>query len=364
MSTSLAEGYEQIQRGGVKAWDETFMKMHVDSYKEVEKRELTTKIAKTLDNMERNRYIDVLPFDQNRVVLGSNPDDEESYINASPVSIEKACRNYILAQGPLENTCNDFWQMIWEQKVPAVIMLNKIMESGRRKCAVYFPTSNERVVEFDDYTIELENEEQHHNFVVRQLLLKRSGEGDNQNVLSVQPSDPPCVIHCSAGIGRSGTFIVVDGVLRMIELGIAEAEISLDKLLIDLRCQRFGLIQTSQQLMFSWHAIVDALRQKQNIKGSSSASDKAVDSDQARRVERNMKRKTTEEKDEDPSNDRVAKRREMVARMVIRSRESEAARRSLVGSIANQMGISPQAVLATGGALLLAVAVGYYAYKR
>ncbi|WKX89540.1 hypothetical protein Q1695_008865 [Nippostrongylus brasiliensis] len=398
MSTSLAEGYEQIQRGGVKAWDETFMKMHVDSYKEVEKRELTTKIAKTLDNMERNRYIDVLPFDQNRVVLGSNPDDEESYINASPVSIEKACRNYILAQGPLENTCNDFWQMIWEQKVPAVIMLNKIMESGRRKCAVYFPTSNERVVEFDDYTIELENEEQHHNFVVRQLLLKRSGEGDSsarrvlhvqytewpdfgvpastkcfldmlayikdQNVLSVQPSDPPCVIHCSAGIGRSGTFIVVDGVLRMIELGIAEAEISLDKLLIDLRCQRFGLIQTSQQLMFSWHAIVDALRQKQNIKGSSSASDKAVDSDQARRVERNMKRKTTEEKDEDPSNDRVAKRREMVARMVTRSRESEAARRSLVGSIANQMGISPQAVLATGGALLLAVAVGYYAYKR
>ncbi|PIO63894.1 Protein-tyrosine phosphatase, partial [Teladorsagia circumcincta] len=133
MSTSLSEGYEQTQRGGTKAWEETFMKMHVDSYKEVEGRGLTTKIAKNLLNMERNRYVDVLPFDQCRVVLGSSTDEDDSYINASPVSIKQAHRNYILAQGPLENTCNDFWQMVWEQNVPAVIMLNKVMESGRHK---------------------------------------------------------------------------------------------------------------------------------------------------------------------------------------------------------------------------------------
>ncbi|KAK6045087.1 Protein-tyrosine phosphatase [Cooperia oncophora] len=143
MSTSsLSEGYEKTQRGGTRAWEETFMRMHADSFKEVEGRGLTTKIAKNLLNMERNRYVDVLPFDQCRIVLGSSTDEDESYINASPVSIKQAHRNYILAQGPLENTCNDFWQMVWEQNVPAVIMLNKVMESGRHKseCVEYLKT--------------------------------------------------------------------------------------------------------------------------------------------------------------------------------------------------------------------------------
>ncbi|KAK5984834.1 Protein-tyrosine phosphatase [Trichostrongylus colubriformis] len=384
MSTSLSEGYEQTQRGGTRAWEETFMKMHADSYREVEGRGLTTKIAKNLLNMERNRYVDVLPFDQCRIKLGSSTDEDESYINASPVSIKEAHRNYILAQGPLENTCNDFWQMVWEQKVPAVIMLNKVMESGRHKCALYFPSKNERKVEFDDFTAELENEKQHHNFVVRWIYLKRKDEGDasrrkilhvqytewpdfgvpastkcfldmlayikGQNVLSVSDDDPPCVVHCSAGIGRSGTFIIVDGVLRMIELGMAESDISLNKLLVDLRCQRFGLIQTPQQLMFSWHAIVDALPPKKNS-GSSNTSDKSssngTDSDPTSLTDRKNKRKA-DEKEDSSTDDRMAKRREMVARMVARSRESEAARQSLVGNLANNMGISVRAVSSFG----------------
>lgn len=373
------------------------MRMHVESYKEVEERGLTTKIAKNLLNMDRNRYVDVLPFDQCRVVLGSGDDEDESYINASPISIKRAHRNYILAQGPLESTCNDFWQMVWEQKVPAVIMLNKVVESGRHKCALYFPTKNERVVEFDSFTVELESEEQHHNFVARRFYLTKNDEGDSsrrsllhvqytewpdfgvpastkcflnmlafindQKVLSMTDDDPPCVVHCSAGIGRSGTFIIVDGVLRMIELGISESDISLSDLLVDLRCQRFGLIQTPQQLMFSWHAIVDAIQKRKAAKESSSNSSANGAESEPMPIDRKTKRKTEEKGDEDVD-DRIIKRREMVARMVARSRESEAARRSLVGSVANQMGVSSGAVFAAGGALILAVAVGYYAYRR
>ncbi|EYC21500.1 hypothetical protein Y032_0019g3860 [Ancylostoma ceylanicum] len=344
MSPTLAEGYEQIQRGGTRAWEEAFMKMHVHSHKEVEDRGLTTKVAKSLLNMDRNRYIDVLPFDQYRIVLGPNADDDDSYINASPVSIKRAHRNYILAQGPLENTCNDFWQMVWEQNVPAVIMLNKLMESGRHKCATYFPTKSEECVEFDDYTVESESEEQHHNFVVRRIRLKKHDEGDDtertvlhvqytewpdfgvpastkcflnmlryiqsQNVLSVNDDDPPCVVHCSAGIGRSGTFILVDGVLRLIELGIPESEISVDDLLVDLRCQRFGLIQTPQQLMFSWHAIVDALQQgnaKESPTENGTDSDVNGSRDRPVPVDKKTKRKT-EEKEEDSMDERLAKR--------------------------------------------------------
>uniref|UniRef100_A0A0K0DAF4 protein-tyrosine-phosphatase n=1 Tax=Angiostrongylus cantonensis TaxID=6313 RepID=A0A0K0DAF4_ANGCA len=107
--------------------------------------------------------------------------------------------------------------MVWEQKVPAVIMLNRIVENGRDKlniCTYYFTA--------------------------------------DQNVLSTFDDEPPCVVHCSAGIGRSGTFIIVDGVLRMVYSFINFIAI----------IQRFGLIQTPQQLMFSWHAIIDALQQR------------------------------------------------------------------------------------------------------
>ncbi|VDK81179.1 unnamed protein product [Cylicostephanus goldi] len=70
--------------------------------------------------------------------------------------------------------------MVWEQNVPAVIMLNKLMESGRHKCATYFPSKSEQSVEFDDYTVILEEEEQHHNFVVRKIRLKKLNEEGGQ----------------------------------------------------------------------------------------------------------------------------------------------------------------------------------------
>ncbi|KJH50566.1 Protein-tyrosine phosphatase [Dictyocaulus viviparus] len=414
MSTSLTEDYKRTQKGGNKAWEETYMKMHINSYKEVEGRGLTTKVAKDVVNME---------LDQCRIVLGSNTDDQDSYINASPVSIKRAHRNYILAQGPLENTCNDFWQMIWEQEVPAVIMLNKIIEGGRHKCAPYFPSKVGHALEFRDFSVKLEEEEKRHNFIVRRLSAKKTNEKDgqcksvlsrsclyllnivvfpasqrtilhvqytewpdfgvpastkcfldmldfikSQNVLSTSDEDPPCVVHCSAGIGRSGTFIIVDGVLRMIELGIPESEISLSDLVVDLRCQRFGLIQTPHQLMFSWHAIIDALQQPSAKSFLSDTSNDVVNvavnesEERAIPIDRKAKRKT-DEKLTDCVDDRLVKRREMVARMVARCRESEAARRGFLRNFPNQMGVSRGALFAASG-LFLAVVVGYYVYKR
>ncbi|KAJ1367811.1 hypothetical protein KIN20_028804 [Parelaphostrongylus tenuis] len=348
-TTSLVDDYERAQQLGQKAWEETFLKMHINSYKEVENRGLTTKIAKNLLNTERNRYVDVLPFDQCRVVLGSNANDQHSsYINASPVSIKRAHRNYILAQAPLENTCNDFWQMIWEQKVPAVIMLNRMVENGRDKCATYFPLKTGQTVEFDDFIVELEKEEQQHpNFIVRKLRLKKTGGASqrsvlhvqytewpdfgvpastkcflnmlafikDQNVLSTSDDEPPCVVHCSAGIGRSGTFIIVDGVLRMIELGVPDSEISLNDLLVDLRCQRFGLIQTPQQLMFSWHAIIDALKQQDvknsPLKSAINGADADVNEceDRPQSVDNRKGKRKTDEKEDEYVDDRLAKRR-------------------------------------------------------
>ncbi|ETN70044.1 hypothetical protein NECAME_00992 [Necator americanus] len=131
--------------------------------------------------------------------------------------------------------------------------------------------------------------------------------------------------------------------------------------------QRFGLIQTPQQLMFSWHAIVDALQQQNDAKESFSEngtdSDVNVNEDRLLTTDKKAKRRTVD-REEDSTEDRVAKRREMVARMVARSREAEAVRRSYVGSLANQLGVNPTTVFAAGGALIFAVVVGYYTYKR
>ncbi|KAL7675454.1 hypothetical protein ACOME3_001720 [Neoechinorhynchus agilis] len=91
--------------------------------------------AKKPDNRLLNRYRDILPYDHTRIQLESKP----GYINASSVKYDNAQRNFILTQGPLHNTIRHFWQMVWEQGSSDIIMLNKIFERGRNKCAQYFP---------------------------------------------------------------------------------------------------------------------------------------------------------------------------------------------------------------------------------
>lgn len=196
-----------------------------------------------------NRYRDVSPYDHSRIKLGRGSTD---YINANLIKVAKANRQYILTQGPLPNTIGHFWLMVWEQKSKAVLMLNKLLEKKQEKCSQYWPLKigKEHVMQFDDVGLTLEYVEfQDHSYYLTRLLRLTDVYTENtRDIIQFHyttwpdfgvPTSPtafleflrkvreagvleddvgPSVVHCSAGIGRSGTFCLVDSCLVLVIL--------------------------------------------------------------------------------------------------------------------------------------------------
>ncbi|XP_030325827.1 tyrosine-protein phosphatase non-receptor type 2 isoform X4 [Strigops habroptila] len=200
------------------------------------------RVAKYPENRNRNRYRDVSPYDHSRVKLQNAEND---YINASLVVIEEAQRYYILTQGPLPNTCCHFWLMIWQQQTKAVVMLNRIVEkesSGESRMIFHFHYTT-----WPDFGVP-ESPASFLNFLFK---VRESG--------SLSPEHGPAVIHCSAGIGRSGTFSLVDTCLVLMEKK-DPCSVDIKKVLLDMRKYRMGLIQTPDQLRFSYMAVIEGAK--------------------------------------------------------------------------------------------------------
>ncbi|KAK0426159.1 hypothetical protein QR680_009562 [Steinernema hermaphroditum] len=308
--TYLNRKFNEWHRFADQDWNKMFYKIREKAVRYEEDHDFSISISHLEDNVEKNRYLDVRPFDHCRVILGDKP--EHDYINASPIDVDVVKRNYILAQGPLGHTCADFWQMVFEKNCQLVIMLNNIVEQYMVKCHQYFPTSEEPVLYAVDSASErrfrttLLSETDHGDFIVRELELavhssdKPSPDeaGDFEDVvlatrtvthyqyttwpdfgcpketshflsfrehlkasgkLESDSSSGPVVIHCSAGIGRTGTFVVIDTVLASVEYGTPLSVKGFEDWILYLRRFRRGLIQTAQQLRFSWQSIVDSL---------------------------------------------------------------------------------------------------------
>ncbi|XP_034005226.1 tyrosine-protein phosphatase non-receptor type 2a isoform X1 [Trematomus bernacchii] len=247
------------------------------------------KVAKLPMNRNLNRYRDVSPFDHSRVKLENSEND---YINASLVMMEEAQRAYILSQGPLRNTCGHFWLMIWEQCSKAVLMLNRIIEKGSEKCAQYWPTSEEHPMSFTDtgFVVRLLSEEDQSYYTIRVLELQNTMTGESREIYHFHyttwpdfgvPESPasflnflfkvresgslgaeqgPAVVHCSAGIGRSGTLALVDTCLVLMDRRKNPSSVDIQKVLLDMREYRMGLIQTPDQLRFSYMAVIEGAK--------------------------------------------------------------------------------------------------------
>ncbi|XP_027873282.1 tyrosine-protein phosphatase non-receptor type 2a isoform X1 [Xiphophorus couchianus] len=247
------------------------------------------KVAKLPVNRNLNRYRDVSPYDHSRVKL-ENADND--YINASLVAVKEAERAYILTQGPLRNTCGHFWLMVWEQCSKAVIMLNRVIEKGSEKCAQYWPTSEELQMSFNDtgFVVRLLSEEDQSHYTIRVLELENTKTGESREIYhfhyttwpdfgvpespasflnflfkvresgSLGPQHGPSVVHCSAGIGRSGTFALVDTCLVLMDRSKSSSSVDIQKVLLDMREYRMGLIQTSDQLRFSYMSIIQGAK--------------------------------------------------------------------------------------------------------
>ncbi|XP_039662897.1 tyrosine-protein phosphatase non-receptor type 2a isoform X2 [Perca fluviatilis] len=247
------------------------------------------KVAKLPANRNLNRYRDVSPYDHSRVKLENSEND---YINASLVMVEEAQRAYILSQGPLRNTCGHFWLMIWEQCSKAVIMLNRIIEKGSEKCAQYWPTTEELQMSFTDtgFVVRLLSEEDQSYYTIRVLELQNTMTGESREIYhfhyttwpdfgvpespasflnflfkvresgSLGPEHGPAVVHCSAGIGRSGTLALVDTCLVLMDRRRDPSSVDIQKVLLDMREYRMGLIQTPDQLRFSYMAVIEGAK--------------------------------------------------------------------------------------------------------
>lgn len=293
----LISKYEENERN--RSWNAIFQSIENMSDKQERALKLSTRIAHSWQNAEKNRYRNVSTYDCNRVLLKRTGDDQSDYINASPVVVPQAKRNYILTQGPLSSTSNDFWQMVWEQECALIVMLNRVVEKNSVKCHEYFPTENNKELIYDTFQVSLILEEHFEHYIVRTIELHakdarmlEGGSGDStRTVLHFQfvswpdfgvphcskvfleflyrvratgflEKSAPVIVHCSAGIGRSGTFVVVDSVLSMISEKVSNVD--LEDLVVKMRRNRMGLIQTPQQLQFCWKSIADALRSNTN----------------------------------------------------------------------------------------------------
>ncbi|CAL8247196.1 unnamed protein product [Lota lota] len=238
------------------------------------------------ENMEKNRYKDVLPYDVSRVVL----QDQEDYINASHITVAPpssgVCLSYIAAQGPLPHTCTHFWQCVWEQQTHTIIMLTTLTERGRTKCHQYWPHPAE-VREYGCLRVSCHSEECTLAYVTRCFTLTHTQRGEERAVTHLQyvawpdhgvPDDPSdflqfvnCVrdrrkgqetlmVHCSAGIGRTGVLITMETALALLEQG--QPVFPLD-VVRTLRDQRAMMVQTTCQFQFVCEAILRVYKERQ-----------------------------------------------------------------------------------------------------
>uniref|UniRef100_A0A8C5X5E3 Receptor-type tyrosine-protein phosphatase eta n=1 Tax=Malurus cyaneus samueli TaxID=2593467 RepID=A0A8C5X5E3_9PASS len=247
--------------------------------------------AELPENRGKNRYNNVLPYDVSRVKLSSQSSGTGDYINANYMPGYNSKKAFIAAQGPLPNTIEDFWQMIWEKNIYSIVMLTKCVEQARTKCEQYWPDKQSKsygdiivtmVSEIvlpewtiRDFTVEKSNTPESHT--VRQFHFTSwpdHGVPETTDLLinfrhlvheynSQNPMDSPTLVHCSAGVGRTGTFIAIDRLIQQMEM---ESTVDVYGVVYDLRMHRPLMVQTEDQYVFLNQCVMDIIRSQRERK--------------------------------------------------------------------------------------------------
>ncbi|XP_042177563.1 receptor-type tyrosine-protein phosphatase kappa-like isoform X7 [Oncorhynchus tshawytscha] len=244
-------------------------------------------VAKKDTNRTKNRYGNIIAYDHSRVILQPMEDDPSSdYINANYIDIwlyrdgYQRPSHYIATQGPVHETVYDFWRMVWQEQSACIVMVTNLVEVGRVKCYKYWPDDAEVYGDFKVTFVEVEPLAE---YVVRTFTLERRGFNELREVkqfhftgwpdhgvpyhatgllsfirrvkISNPPSAGPIVVHCSAGAGRTGCYIVIDIMLDMAE---REGVVDIYNCVKALRSRRINMVQTEEQYIFIHDAILEA----------------------------------------------------------------------------------------------------------
>lgn len=230
-------------------------------------------------NRPKNRYNDIVTYDHSRVKLTKDKDSSD-FINANFIPGYQSDKDFIATQGPLPFTTNDFWRMVWEHNVSNVVMLTLPKEAGKIKCEQYWPAQRGEMSEYEDIRVtntsvstvndynitifslsncktqERAREVRHFHYLKWRDM---TAEVEVDSILEfhrvvrqhIHPDKPgPVVVHCSAGVGRTGAFIALDYIYHAIAQRAMKEELDIYGLVMRMRQFRCNMIQTSDQYLF------------------------------------------------------------------------------------------------------------------
>ncbi|XP_036832075.1 phosphatidylinositol phosphatase PTPRQ isoform X1 [Oncorhynchus mykiss] len=249
--------------------------------------DLATSDADLPWNRSKNRFTNIKPYNNNRVKLLSEPGMPGSdYINASFISGYLCPSEFIATQGPLPGTVADFWRMIWETRTRTIAMLIQCYEKGRIRCHQYWPEDNKPVTVFGDIIITKLTEDVYPDWTVRALKVERHGDymvvhhfnytswpehgvPDSSTTLiqfvrairANRHENTTIVVHCSAGVGRTGVFITLDHLIQHVS---DHDFVDIYGLVAELRSERMCMVQNLAQYMFLHQSTLDLLNSKGN----------------------------------------------------------------------------------------------------
>ncbi|XP_028260590.1 receptor-type tyrosine-protein phosphatase S isoform X6 [Parambassis ranga] len=236
-------------------------------------------------NKFKNRLVNIMPYETTRVCLQPIRGLEGSdYINASFIDGYRQQKAYIATQGPLAETTEDFWRMLWENNSTIVVMLTKLREMGREKCHQYWPA--ERSARYQYFVVDPMAEYNMPQYILREFKVTDARDGQSRTVRQFQftdwpeqgvpksgegfidfigqvhktkeqfGQDGPISVHCSAGVGRTGVFITLSIVLERMRY---EGVVDIFQTVKMLRTQRPAMVQTEDEYQFCYHAALEYL---------------------------------------------------------------------------------------------------------
>ncbi|XP_047423779.1 receptor-type tyrosine-protein phosphatase mu-like isoform X8 [Mugil cephalus] len=235
--------------------------------------------AKKDENRMKNRYGNIIAYDHSRVRL-QDGEGGSDYINANYVDGYHRPNHYIATQGPMQETVYDFWRMVWQENTAAIVMVTNLVEVGRVKCCKYWPDDTEI---YGDMKVTLIETQLLSEYVIRTFAVEKRGVAEIREVrqfhftgwpdhgvplhatgllgfirrikAKTPPTAGPTAVHCSAGAGRTGCFMVIDIMLDMAE---REGVVDIYNCVRELRARRVNMVQTEEQYVFIHDAILEA----------------------------------------------------------------------------------------------------------
>lgn len=243
-----------------------------------------SKSASDLINRGKNRYKEMYAYDHSRVVLDIETGDQTDYINACYIDGFDKMKKFVASQGPTVEMIDDFWRMVWQLKSDKIVMLTNLIEMGTTKCWQYWPKEGEEEVStFGDINVKVVKIHSYLDYNIRHFEVRKNNQPARnihqyhfkswpdkdvpdstwclvnfwRAVNTNAPSKAgPIVVHCSAGVGRTGTFIALDNLVSQAK---AEGCVRPLQIVEALRRQRVNMVQTREQYVYLHEALADAL---------------------------------------------------------------------------------------------------------